>query len=132
MDDSQVIQCEIDKNDLFGLEGYERIPISFQRGSYFDTVEYQFVPEIYTYYIMDKRKLTYKQATSFMCGKHQPTAYHVSKLNQEEVYARVNSTVDGGILIQSSLEEIFGQGTDGIVIRTDSEMIPINLCNFVS
>eukprot|EP00111_Clytia_hemisphaerica_P012185 TCONS_00035781-protein len=82
MDDSQVIQCEIDKNDLFGLEGYERIPISFQRGSYFDTVEYQFVPEIYTYYIMDKRKLTYKQATSFMCGKHQPTAYHVSKLNQ--------------------------------------------------
>ncbi|XP_066932640.1 uncharacterized protein [Clytia hemisphaerica] len=111
----------------------ERLPIPFMRSSYFDTVESLIVPELYTYFVMKKHSLSYKDATEFMYGKYQSTVFHVLRLENEELYSpKPNQKINDSITVQSTDGDLFSQNTDGIVIKTDSKMKTIKLPNFRS
>uniref|UniRef100_A0A7M5X160 Uncharacterized protein n=2 Tax=Clytia hemisphaerica TaxID=252671 RepID=A0A7M5X160_9CNID len=128
-----VIPIKSNPDDLASLRGTERLRLPFLRGSYFDTVECLLVPEIYTYFIMKRENLSYRDATQYMYGKFQPTVFHIMLLENEQLYStKPYPKVNGTITIQSSDGDLFSQNTDGIVIKTDSEMNPINLPNFRS
>uniref|UniRef100_A0A7M5VE13 Uncharacterized protein n=2 Tax=Clytia hemisphaerica TaxID=252671 RepID=A0A7M5VE13_9CNID len=127
---------EVDPDDICCLAGSSRIPLPFERNSYFDTVELLLVPEAFTYFTMKKLNKSYWEATQTLYGTSHPTTFHLPLLKAEKVYStkpKKDKVVKvNDVIIQSSEQDIFRQHTDAIVVLTHSNTTPINLPGFVS
>ena len=71
---------EVDPAEIGCPVGSSRIPLPFQRNTYFDTVEMLLVPEAFTYFTMKKLNKPYWEATRILYGISHPTTFHLPLL----------------------------------------------------
>ena len=76
-----------DESDILDFGGIMFKSIQIRSlSSLYNTIRYVLMPELITAFTMDKKKMSYKEASRHLYGSILPTAHHVNMLRQVTTY----------------------------------------------
>ena len=78
---SLIETTEVHHDDILDFGGRQRKNMKFTVGTYIDTIKFVLLPELLTYYIMERDGTSYKDAsTRLYADMGFPTTHHTNKL----------------------------------------------------